>query len=135
MVQLILDTDGTNIELPESKKGGYTAKLTTLAEYIEMISGRMVAELRGNVWEISYQYGYFTDEMKNKVISAVKKGQITPIQCGFLPPDSVAALTYSRFFVKEFTYPKFMWSRNDGGEPIPVWGDFSLTLREVEPHD
>ena len=29
MVQLILDTEGYNVSLPESIKGGYTAILTT----------------------------------------------------------------------------------------------------------
>ena len=135
MVQLILDVDGANIELPESRKGGYTAKLTTLSEYLEMISGRMVAELRGNVWEVSYQYGYFNDEMKNKVLAAAEKGRVTPITCGFLPPESVVTLTYSRFFVTDFKHPKFMWSRNVDGSPVPLWGDFSMSLREVDPHD
>lgn len=135
MVQLILDVGGANIELPESRKGGYTAALVPLSEYVQMISGRMVAELRGNVWEVSYQYGYFNDEMKNKVLAAAEKGRTTPITCGFLPPDSTAALTYSRFFVTDFTYPKFMWSRNVDGNPVPLWGDFSLILREVDPHD
>lgn len=135
MLQLILDVGGANIELPESKKGGYTATLNPLAQYVEMVSGRMVAELRGNVWEISYQYGYFDDITKNKVLSTAEKGRTTPIQCAFLPPDSAGALTYSRFFVTALSYPKFMWSRNSDGETVPLWGDFSISLREVDPHD
>lgn len=139
MTQLILDVGGANIELPESKKGGYTAIMTPLSEYVEMISGRMVAELRGNVWEVSYQYGYFDDAMKNKVLSVVEKGRTAPIQCAILTPDSLRELTYSSFFVTSFNYPKFMWSRDvdESGEtrPMPLWGDFSLSLREVNPHD
>lgn len=133
--QLILDTDGTNLILPESRKGGYTAELSPLSEDVEMVTGRLVRELRGNVWIIGYQYGYFPDEMKNRVISVCRKGQRTPITCAFLPPDSDGTLSRSLFWVTKFTYPKFYWSRDDHGKPVPLWGDFSLTLREVEPSD
>lgn len=148
MIQLILDTTGYNISLPESQKGGYNADLQPYSVDVEMITGRMVRELRGNVWVISYQYGYFDDKTKNNVLEAVKKGRNTPIKCGFLPPDSTKELKYSDFFVTSFTYPKFMWSRkvpgkftdNEGQEisgnvPVPMWADFSLTLREVKPSD
>lgn len=136
MTQLILDVDGYNVTLPESKKGGYTAVRQPLSVDVEMVTGRMVRELRGNVWAVSYQYGWFDDETKNQVMSAIEKGRSEPINCGFLPPDSKGELTYSDFFVTSFTYPKFMWSRSEeDGTPIPMWADFSVELREVEPSD
>lgn len=140
MTQLILDTAEHNLSVPESIKGGYTAKREPLSEEISMISGRLVRELRGNVWMVSYQYGYFDDEMKNKVIAICEKGKKEAINCGFLPPESGGELTYSDFLVTEFSYPKFMWSRKTAdGEgnytPIPMWADFSITLREVKPSD
>lgn len=136
MVQLVID----GIELPESQKGGYYPKEEPASVDVTMISGRTVRELRGNVWVISYQYGYFDDEMKNKVIEACKKGQSQSIRCGFLPPTSSGALSYSDFLVTSFTYPKFMWSRvakNQSGEyaAVPMWADFTVELREVKPHD
>ncbi len=134
-IQLILDADAGGVILPESRHGKYTAQLTPLHEDVEMITGRLVRELRGNVWVIGYQYGYFTDEMKRRVIAACEKGKREPIECGFLPPDSGGELNYSSFFVTNFTYPKFFWSRNDRGSLVPLWGDFSLTLREVKPSD
>lgn len=145
MTQLILDTDGYNIVLPESIQGGYTVERKPLSVDVEMISGRMVRELRGNVWVISYQYGYFNDDMKEKVIAACEKGKRNPIVCGFLPPDQVDLMLYSSFFVTDFKRPKFMWSRNVSKPtedpnimvttPTPVWADFSVTLREVRPSD
>lgn len=135
MNQLILDTTGYGIILPESRKGGYAAQFTPLHEDVEMITGRLVRELRGNVWVLDYQYGYLTTEMKNRVIAACEKGKREPITCAFLKPDSGGALSYSRFFVTEFKYPKFYWSRSNNGTPTPLWGDFSLTLREVKPSD
>lgn len=140
MVQLILDTDGYNITLPESKKGGYTAVRVPLSVDVEMISGRLVRELRGEAWEVSYQYGFFTDAEKNALIAACEKGRRQAITCGFLPPESSEALTYSAFFITDFTYPKFMWSSvrtSENGEnvSVPLWADFSLTLREVKPSD
>lgn len=131
MTQLILDTTGYKVQLPESQKGGYTADEQPLSRSIEMISGRTVKEVRGNVWVISYQFGYFDGEMKNSVLAALKKGEKEPIVCGFLPQESEQELTYSEFFVTSYTRPKFMWS-NDGK---PLWGDYRIELREVRPHD
>lgn len=131
MTQLILDTTGYNVQLPESQKGGYTADEQPLSRSIEMISGRTVKEVRGNVWVISYQFGYFDDELKNNVLAALKKGEKEPITCGFLPQESSDELSYSEFFVTSYTRPKFMWSNN--GKPL--WGDYRIELREVKPHD
>ena len=144
MTQLIID----GVVLPESRKGGYTANYQALAEDVEMITGRMVRELRGSVWVITYQYGYFDDTLKNQVIAACEKGKRQSIECGFLTPDSTGELQYSNFIVTSFAYPKFMWSRlidgqveNEEGEmedglvPTPMWGDFQVELREVEPSD
>lgn len=127
MTQLIID----GISLPESVKGGYTADEQPLSRSIEMVSGRTVKEVRGNVWVISYQFGYFDDELKNNVLAVLKKGEKEPITCGFLPQESEQELTYSEFFVTSYTRPKFMWS-NDGK---PLWGDYRIELREVKPHD
>ena len=131
MTQLILDTTGYKVQLPESQKGGYTADEQPLSRSIEMISGRTVKEVRGNVWVISYQFGYFDGDMKNNVLAALKKGEKEPITCGFLPQESSEELSYSEFFVTSYTRPKFMWSNN--GKPL--WGDYRIELREVKPHD
>lgn len=135
MNQLILDITGYGVILPESQKGGYTAQFTPLSEDVEMITGRLVRELRGNVWVLNYQYGYFSDEMKKRVIAACEKGKREPITCAFLKPDSSGTLSQSRFWVMSFNYPKFFWSRDNNGTSVPLWGDFSLTLREVKPSD
>lgn len=133
--QLILDTEEHNVILPESRNGRYSAQLTPQSESVEMITKRMVLELQGNVWVISYEYNYFKPEMKNRVIAACEKGRRTPITCAFLPPDSDGTLSQSRFWVTKFKYPTYRWSKNVNGTRVPLWGDFSLTLREVEPSD
>ena len=127
MTQLVID----GISLPESRKGGYRVDSQPLSRDVEMVSGRMVRELRGNVWVISYQYGYFDDETKSRVLAACEKGKNQPVYCGFLPQESSGDLDYSYFFVTNLVRPKFMWSR-DGK---PLWGDFSVELREEKPHD
>lgn len=130
MNQLILDTGGYAILLPESRKGGYTAYEEPLSVDLVMLPGNMVRELRGTVWRVNYQYGYFTDEEKNNLLAACRKGRNEPILCAFLPPNSTEMIS-SEFFVTSFASPKFMWSR----EGKPMWGDFSVELREVTPHD
>ena len=136
--QLILDVGGEAIELPESRKGGYNAYREELSQQIQMISGRLVKEVRGTVWRVSYQYGYFDDDTAQKVLEACEKGRKSPLICSFLTQGSHDMLT-SSFFVTSFTRPKFMWSRivTENGEEktVPMWADFSVELREVKPSD
>lgn len=139
MTQLILDTTGYNVVLPESQKEKYRAYPEDLASEVLMVTGRIIKELRGKAWQISYQYGYFNDEDKNRLIAACEKGKRQPILCGFLPPSSSGQLITSKFLVTAFEYPKFMWSSiipgQDGNISAPIWADFSLELREVNPSD
>ena len=134
MTQLVLDVGESAVILPESQKQGYNVDEEPLTRDLVMIAGNMVKELRGNVWVITYQYGYFNEEMKNKVLAACKKGSAQPITCTFLVPESNQILS-SEFFVTSYTRPKFMWSRNADGQTVPMWGDFNLSLREKDPHD
>ena len=137
MIQMILDVGGYAIPMPESQKGGYTIKEETLSESIQMISGRTVREYRGKVWVASYQYGYFSDSDMQRVIAACEKGMQQSILCSVLTHDNAGLIT-SNFIVASFERPKFMWSRivTENGEEttIPMWADFSVSLREVKPH-
>jgi hypothetical protein len=137
MTQLVLDTGGVNLALPESISGGYTCSNTPLFKDVTMASGRLTRELLGNVWEISYQYGYLDDAQKKGLITACEKGWREAIECAFLPHTSSGSLITSKFLVTSFTYPNYIWSRLtlDSDGPVPMWGDYYLTLREVRPHD
>jgi hypothetical protein len=135
LIQLILDTGGNNIVLPESRNGGYYPRKEPLSQEVQMISGRLVKELRGNVWVISYQYGYFNDDTRKKLIESCEKGRRTPITCAFLPQEGDELLT-KNFFVTDYKRPKFQWSRLAGEDKtVPLWADFSVELREVKPSD
>lgn len=134
MNQLILDVGGYAVLMPESQKGGYEAWEEQLTVDLTMIPGNMTKEVRGAVWRVNYQYGFFNDEMKNRVIAACRKGQREAILCAFLPPDGETMQT-AEFFVTGYTNPKFQWSRLSDGATVPVWAGFALELREVEPHD
>ena len=127
MVQLIFN----GMVLPESIKGGYSIRSVPLSVDVEMASGLTVRELRGNVWEISYQFGYFNDEDKNRFIQNCELGKSQPIVCGFLVPESDGGLRSSSFWVMDYKNPTFGWSRQGN----PIWADFSVSLREVRPHD
>lgn len=134
MTQLILDVGGYAISLPETRRESYVVDEEALSRDLVMIPGNMVKELRGDVWVIEYQYGYFNATDKDRVIAACKKGRRKPIICTFLVPDGNQTLT-STFFVSAYTRPRFYWSRDDKGATVPVWGGFTVSLREVDPHD
>ena len=137
MIQIILDVGGDDVALPESKNGGYTIREETLSESLQMISGRTIREYRGKVWVASYQYGYFNDADMKRVVAACEKGMKQSITCCVLTHESSELVT-SKFIVTSFERPKFMWSRivTESGEekPVPMWADFSVSLREVKPH-
>ena len=137
MIQLILDVGGYAVVMPESEKGGYTIKEETLSESIQMISGRTVREYRGKVWVASYQYGYFSVNDMQRVIAACEKGMQQSILCSVLAHGNSDLIT-TNFIVTSFERPKFMWSRivTESGEEksVPMWADFSVSLREVKPH-
>lgn len=136
MLQLIID----GMEMPESKKGGYTVEREALSVDLEMISGRIVREVRGYVWRITYQYGYLTDEQRTAFLAKCEKGQREPIEVGFLVPDDEGeTLRYSQFIVTALKRPTFRWGRLDEPDFVdvwtPIWADFQVELREVYPSD
>lgn len=136
MLQLILD----GMEMPESQKGGYAAVREPLSVDLEMISGRMVREIRGYVWRLSYQYGWLTDAQRTAFLAKCEKGQKEPITCGFLAPDDPGeTLRYSQFIVTDLQRPTFRWGRLDEPDYVdkwsPIWADFRVELREVSPGD
>lgn len=133
MTQLILDTANGGLELPEVIKKAYRPWREDLGETVTMISGRMVKELRGHVWHVSYSRGWFDDATKDRVIEVCERGQETPIECEFLTPTGDTQTGV--FFVLDFSYPSFQWSRDDNGETVPLWVDFAVELREVKPSD
>ena len=61
MTQLILDSGGASVVLPETRRESYVVDEEPLSRNLVMIAGNMVKELRGDVWVIDYQYGYFND--------------------------------------------------------------------------
>lgn len=131
MVQLILDVGGYEITLPESRSGGYTVSKEPLETTVQMISGRTVREVRGNVWNISYQYGFFKQADLQRLMEVCDKGIREPITCSFLPQESAEEMETARFWVESYDRPKFMWSR----EGQPLWADFSIRLQGVTAVD
>ena len=138
MTQLILDVEGEYLVLPESIKNGYTVREEPLTQSVDMISGRRTREYRGMVWVVSYQYGYLNDEDRLKFLNVCRNGSMSTITCNVLIPKTNEMVT-STFLVTGYKSPKFMWSRiatEDGQEKaVPMWGDYSIELREVKPHD
>ena len=104
---------------------------------IDMISGRRIREYRGMVWTVTYQYGYLSDEDRVKFLNICRKGTTSTIDCNILIPATDEMVT-STFMVTSYREPKFAWGRiitEDGQtKTVPLWGDYSVELREVKPH-
>lgn len=124
MTQLVIN----GIVLPETSGGKYKCYEGTLSDQIEMISGRVVTEVRGHVQYIEYSYDYMGNELVRKLLSALRAG--TALTVKYLP-DSGDDMKTSTFICEDLTPPVFAFSRSGK----PYWHDISFTLREVRPHD
>lgn len=124
MTQLIIN----GIVLPETSGGKYKCYEGTLSDQIEMISGRVVTEVRGHVQYIEYSYDYMGNELVRQLLSALRAG--TALTVKYLP-DSGDDMKTSTFVCEDLTPPVFAFSRSGK----PYWHDISFTLREVRPHD
>lgn len=125
MTQLILNN---SIYLPQTSWDKYRCYPSQLGTQVDMISGRRVFEIRGNVWIIEYEYDYMGNDLMRQVNAVLRSGKSFPV--AFLPDDSNTMST-STFLTQDFPMPSFAFSRNGN----PYWHNVSFTLREVRPHD
>lgn len=125
MTQLIL---ANSIYLPETSHDKYKCYPAQLGEQVDMISGRRVLEVRGQVQMIEYEYDYMGNELMRQVNSVLRSGQSFTV--AYLP-DGGDSLVVSTFLTESFPQPAFAFSR--GG--VPYWHKVAFTLREVQPHD
>lgn len=124
MTQLVIN----GITLPETSHDKYTCYPAELGTEIEMISGRIVSEIRGVVQMIHYEYDYFPSELWRALAAVLRSGRSFSVS--YLPDDGDALVTgtFRRTKLKE---PSFAFSR-DGKA---YWHGINFTLREERPHD
>lgn len=123
MTQIILG----GIPLPEASFDKYSCWEEELAVQIEMISGRMVTEVRGWIWKATWSYDSLDNETTRRVLAVLRSGK--SIQAAVLP-DNSDEMVVSLFLVERLTPPSYLCE--DGGRPS--WHGLGFTLREVEPH-
>ena len=123
-VQLIIN----NVLLPTTTRDRYQCYEEDLREQIEMISGRVVEEIRGKVWKIIYSYDYMGDDKIREVLGVLRSRGAKNV--AFLP-DNGSKLLNSNFLVESLTQPSLNFFLNG----TPKWHNLAFTLREVKPHD
>ena len=124
MTQLIINS----VVLPKTSGDKYRCYPTKLTEQLEMISGRVVTEIRGTVQVIEYAYDYMPDAQYKALLAALRSNP--PIAVTYLPDDSDTMVT-SDFIVTSYPTPTFAFSKGNK----PYWHGIGFALREVKPHD
>ena len=124
MIQLIIN----GIYLPQTSNDKYSSRPKQLGEQIEMISGRIVTEVRGTVQIITYSYDKMPDDTYRALLAALRSETAIPV--AYLPDDSDTLAT-GNFICTEKPTPTFAFAKNGGA----VWHNVTFTLREVRPHD
>lgn len=123
MTQLIIN----GLVLPQTSRDKYSCYEEDLGTELEMISGRMVLELRGKVQRIIWSYDYLGDELCRPLLATLRSGRSFPVS--YLPDDGDALLS-STFLKTSLTNPTYAFSR--GGKAF--WHNIAFELREVYPH-
>lgn len=124
MNQIILSG---GIVLPQTSRDKYRCYEGNLSQQLEMISGRMVEEIRGRVYYVEYAYDYMGNALMRQVLSVLRAGGA--FEAAVLPDDRDEMIS-SRFICTDLSQPAFAFSKR--GQPY--WHDFSFKLREVTPH-
>lgn len=124
MTQLIINN---TLYLPETTRDKYRCYPSLLSQQIEMITGRIVQEIRGTVQIIEYSYDYMGNDLMRQLNEVLRSG--APFPVAYLP-DGADEMVSSMFLCTDYPTPDFAWSRNG----VPYWHNVSFTLREVRPH-
>ena len=124
MTQLIIN----GLHLPKTSGDKYKCYPTKLTEQLEMISGRVVTEIRGTVQVIEYSYDYMPNEKYQALLADLRSNP--PITVTYLPDNSTTMVT-SDFMVTSYPTPTFAFAKGNK----PYWHNVSFALREVKPHD
>lgn len=124
MTQLIID----GIYLPKTSHDRYSCYEDLLSTKLEMISGRVVSEIRGKVWRVSYSYDYMGNDLCRQVLAVLRSGKPFPAS---VLPDNDDTMVVSEFLVESLTPPTFAFAKSG----TPMWHNLSFALREVSPHD
>lgn len=122
--QLILD----GVALPYVSGDRYSAHPAALSRQVEMVSGRVVSEDRGQVWRITYSADYISDDIYRAALGVLRSGK--PFQAVFLPDDADDKIP-ATVLVESLTQPTFAFTSHG----VPRWHGLGFTLREVRPHD
>lgn len=124
MTQLIID----EYQLPETSADKYSCPETPLVVNVEMISGRMVQEVRGGlVYEPTYEYDYMPASIWRSVYNVLRSGRSFTAA---VLTDKSDELIVGEYLCTEISSPAFAFGRDGVG----YWHNISFTLREVNPH-
>lgn len=124
MAQLIIG----NYQLPETSGDKYSCPENPLVVNVEMISGRMVQEVRGGlVYEPTYEYDYMPAAIWRPVYEILRSGQSFTAA---VLTDKSDELQVGEYLCTELGHPVFAFGRDGVG----YWHNISFTLREVNPH-
>lgn len=124
LTQLVVNN---TIYLPQTTRDKYRCYPSLLSQQIEMITGRIVQEIRGTVQIIEYSYDYMGNELMRQLNEVLRSG--APFPVAYLP-DGTDEMESSIFICTDFPVPEFAFSRYG----VPYWHNVAFTLREVRPH-
>ena len=128
MTQLIVG----GVTLPEQDNDRYAAWEDVLTTAVEMISGRVVQEVRGRgdryrVWRARIAFDHLENDVFQAVYPTLKSGKAFS---AFVLPPNGTELAGGTFLVESLTDPSFAF--DDNGEA--VWHGLAFQIREVSPH-
>lgn len=115
------------IALPETSHDKYQCWEEKLSSQLDMISGRRVVEVRGDVWMCTYEYDYMGNSLMRQILAVLRgNSSFTATVLTDMGEEYTGT-----FLCESITNPTFAFTAHGDG----LWHNFGFTLREVSPHD
>lgn len=132
--QLVFGEGADSVALPCTSNDKYESYPEEIGSKLEMISGRVVWEVRGKVQKIRYSYDAMDNTTWRKIARYLRSSQAFIVQ--YLPDDGDNMRT-GMFICDSLTSPKLAFQAvdSDGNIRMNFWHGLEFTLREVSPHD
>lgn len=125
MTQLIIE----GLVYPEAtgNDGSYSCQDEVLSRQLQMVSGRLVEEVVGQVTVINYSYKYLDDTFMRQCLQALRVKRVVNVL--YRTPES-DTLKSGTFLCTAPPNPEYYMSI----DKTVYWTNISFTLREVNPH-
>ena len=131
---------GYDMALPYTSKDNYSCYTEEVSTKAEMLSGRIVKDIRGRATIIKYKYDYMPPKIMYNLLFLLRSK--LPFYVYYRPDDDPDNLYLNEFVCESVSVPKYAFASSRYERDVwqydktfmePKWHGIEFTLRQVEP--